>query len=179
MKNRVLDSLERFQDAVVLMPAGNDSVNATPPVFAFRTFAIQIQPIDPDTFQGQTFTVDLGSVEESMNITGNIPEESLRTSDKAGTTTKRETASIELPKDLLNDLSLCSSSNSSSSSNQNRFSFSVFLSDILFQNPEQSHLELGSVIVAARASCANSTTKLRTPIQVAFRFNKEVDLYRR
>ena len=111
-----------------------------------------------------------------MNITANIPEESLTTSDTAATATKGDTASVQLSENVLNELSSCNLSTNNSESNQRRISHSVFLSDILFQNENQSNYELGSIIVATRLPCAGNTTLSNMPIRVSFRVNREVRL---
>ena len=175
----MLESLEQFQDKVVLAPE-NSTENATS-TFAFKTFAIQIEEIDPQMYQGQSFSVNLGSVQDTMNITEKIPADRLKTTDTTrgiSTTdnTKRtsnsSTASIQLPENLFNELSHCIPTSSSA---QARVSYSVFLSDILFQNEDQKHLELGSIIVAARLQCdTNTTINLKTPIEVSFQINKMV-----
>lgn len=166
----MLQSLESFQDKV------NISVNSTgsegTATFAFRTFAIQIQEIDPTTYQGQTFSVNLGPVEDTLNTTGDIPQESLNIKDSLGRVSPNNTATVQLPRELFDDLSLCKQANASSSS-QARFSYGVFLSDVLFQNETQSHLELGSIIVAPRIRCEANIT-LKTPIKVSFRTNRMV-----
>ena len=177
---RVLESLEQFQDKVVLVPE-NSTENAMN-TFAFKTFAIQIEEIDPQMYQGQSFSVDLGSVQDTMNITGKNPTDKLKTTDttrgiSTTDTTKRtsnsSTASIQLPEHLFADLSHCIPSSSSA---QARVSYSVFLSDILFQNEDQKHLELGSIIVAARLQCdTNTTITLNNPIEVSFQINKMVN----
>ena len=167
---RLLESLEQFQDSVVLA-SDNSTENATN-TFAFKTFAIQIEEIDPQMYEGQSFSMNLGSVLDTMNIDGNIPADSLIISDTSGGISTNNTAVIRLPEQLFKDLSHCIPPSSS----QARVSYSVFLSDVLFQNEDQMHLALGSIIVAARLKCDNTTTfLLNNPIEVSFQINRMVN----
>ena len=137
-------------------------------VFTFKTFAIKIQELDTsDEFEGQSFSVNLGSVEDSMNISGPISPNSLVSSDIAVEVSTRPTASIQLPNDLFMSCGL--------SGTQRRLSYSVFLSDVLFQNETQRRngLRVGSIILAPRLLC-NRT--LNTPITVSFRTNRMVTI---
>ena len=169
----MLESLEQFQDKVVLT-SENSTENATN-TFAFKTFAIQIEEIDPQMYQGQSFSVDLGSVQETMEIVGKIPTDSLITSDTTRRIPTSNTASIQLSEHLFEDSSSC---NPPSSSALARVSYSVFLSDVLFQNENQKHLQLGSIIVAARLQCdTNTTVLLKNPIEVSFQINTMVNQY--
>ena len=60
---RLLESLQSFLDEVEI---SNSTMNQT--VFAFKTFALQVQTLDSAEYQGQTFSVDLGSVEEALKL---------------------------------------------------------------------------------------------------------------
>ena len=167
---RVLESLTSFQDRV-LFTLGNDSTNET--TFAFETFAIWIQNVDPEAYQGYSFAADLGSIEDTLNIKGVIPENTLVASDTTMKVFTNATASVQLPEDLLDHLNTCNDSNSSSPSTSRRLSYSLFLSDVLFQNEEQRQLKLGSLIIAARIQCGTNTV-LNTSILTTFRINKTV-----
>ena len=167
----MLESLEKFQDGVNLT-SGSEEVNDTI-TFAFKTFAIRIEEIDPDSYQGQSFSVDLGSVEDTLNVEGKIDQNNLTTSDTTKqTSSSSSTASIQLPENLFEDLS----TSSCGSPTQARVSYSVFLSDALFQNEDQKHLQLGSIIVSARLRCdTNATLILKNPIEASFRINGMVN----
>ena len=170
----MLQSLESFQDKVTLSDE-NSTSNETTATFAFRTFAIQIQEIDPSTYQGQTFTVNLGAVQNiSLDINGTIPDDSLNITDSVkNISTSNNTASVQLPIDLFESSDFCKTADSTG---QARFSYSVFLSDILFQSEEvsqQRRFKLGSIIVAPRIRCEGNVT-LKTPIIVSFRTNRTV-----
>ena len=172
----MLESLEHFLDQVEVEQDVNGTNNQT--VFAFETFALQIQELDPLKYQGQTFSVDLGSVEEATNMEQRIEEGDLVTSEtvNAMDTEANTTASIQLPEDLLDGYNLDSCINMTfnlTSATPQRLSYSVFLSDVLFQNVNQSHLKIGSIIVAARLKCADNATP-NTPIETTFQINREV-----
>ena len=167
---RVLQSLESFQDKAILSVFNENSTSSEmmEATFAFPNFAIQIQEIDQATYQGQTFTVNLGPVEDTLNITNGIPDDSLSiTNLNTRISTDDHTASVQLPRDLLNS-DTCKISDLTG---QSRFSYSVFLSDIFFQSETQPHLELGSLIVAPRTRCGDDVI-LKAPITVSFRTNR-------
>ena len=145
-------------------------------MFAFKTFALQIQELDPQEYQGQTLSVDLGTVEEAMKIERRIEEGDLVTSDNIVMEVVMDaTASLQLPEDLLESLDSCNFTTNLTSAKPQRLSYSVFLSDVLFQNFNQSHSKIGSIIVAARLTCADNTT-LNTSIETTLQINREVRL---
>ena len=172
---RVLDSLESFQDKVVLSDDENNTLQER--VFAFETFALQLQELDPETYKAQAFTVSLGSIEDVSNISGKIPDESLTIQDTMMKILNNATASIHMPDDLLDHLSDCSEMNTSTANTTliTRISYSVFLSNALFQSIGLDEYELGSVIIAARVNvnCGNGTN-LNTPLTASFATNKTV-----
>ena len=69
---RLLDSLTHFSNNLVI-------ANTTFVTFTRRTFAIQANNIDTSSFQGETFSVNLGSVEDTMGISSAIREEAIET----------------------------------------------------------------------------------------------------
>ncbi len=167
---RLLESLEKFLDRVEI---SNSTTNQT--VFAFKTFALQVQTVDPAEYQGQTFRVNLGSVEESVRLEQNIEQRDLVTSDMVMDAVTGATASIQLPEDLLECLnsSTCNSTSTNFNATAHRLSYSVFLLDTLFQNVNQSHLKIGSIIVAARLRDTDNTVQ-STPVQTTFQINPKV-----
>ena len=82
------------------------------------------------------------------------------------------TASMQLPQNLLESFDHCTFTTNSNltKAKPQRLSYSVFLSDVLFQNLNQSHLKIDSIIVAARLKCADNTT-LNEMIQSTFQVN--------
>ena len=187
---RLLDSLQTFLDnlKVEFERSGNSTTNSTPAVFAFETFALQVQQLDPKEFKGQMFSVNLGSVEEARGDNRTIDQGALMTtelesimnlnhekdkSDIEGVmnTMADPTASLLVPEDLLD---LCSDvETNSTSAVPQRLSYSVFKSDVLFKNPNQSKFSIGSIIVAARLKCADNITR-NTSIKSIFQINKTV-----
>ena len=147
----------------------NGTANKT--VFALKVFALQIQTLDTEEYQGQTFSIDLGSVEEAIQLKQKMEQENLITSDMVMDAVTGATASIQLPENLLESLN--SGNLTSTNATAQRLSYSVFLSDTLFQNVNQSHLKIGSIIVAARLKDADNTT-LNTSIQITFQTNRKV-----
>ena len=133
---RVIKSLGRFQTNFNLSVLNNNGSK----VFTRKRFAMQIRDIYIETFRGEIFSVDLGS-KENRN-TSNIPVEALQihnTVDILANTT----ASITIPPDFLTHLQ----PGVNQSMGSQRLSYSVFLTDILFQSPNQS---IGTVIIALR-----------------------------
>ena len=178
---RLLESLQNFLDKVEVEQDENSTTNSSQTVFAFETFALQIQQLDPEEYKGQVFSVNLGSVEEATKDNQTIDQDDLVTSELESENlvkmTKREgvTASLQLPEDLLL-IDLCSSN--STSAVPQRLSYSVFKSEILFQNLNQSHLSIGSIIVAARLKCADNVT-LNTSIKSTFQIDRMVRIKER
>ena len=154
---RVLDNLAMFSDLLDLSTSSNDSGHDGV-VFGFETYALQLQDIDPNSFNGsgQTFSVNLGSVENALQSEGDLGD-SLVTSEMVMDILVKSTASVYLPNSFLEEVE--------NDTNMSRLSYSVFLTDILFQSPNQSGFDIGSIIVSVRLR----NTTLLNPIQVAFR----------
>ena len=161
---------------------GNSTTNSTPTVFALGTFALQIQQLDPKDYKGQMFDINLGSLEEAKADNQTIDRGALITSqlepkqesdntDTRGIMNSMTTASLQLPKDLL-DSCMHSDTNVNLTQTQ-RLSYSVFKSNVLFQNLNQSQLSIGSIIVAARLKCADDLI-LNSSIKSTFQVNRTV-----
>ena len=148
-----------------------------------------MQEVDPNSFNGQTFIVNLGSVEQAMNSSGVIEQESLVTIDAAPndisgrrrrTTglsqndTVESTASLQLTPRVFENCASNESSNSSSVVSQ-RLSYSVFVSDVLFFPENRTLNQVGSIVVSVRLRCqlANKTT-LVVPVKSTFRVSQMV-----
>ena len=161
---RILNSLGRFQDEIVL------SENVTAPiVYARKSFALQIQDVTTHSFDGETFNVDLGSFEEALYLNTSIPEKALQSAMEV---LANVTASISLPPSLLSDLQ--GGENIYRDEAVQRLSYSVFLTDALFQSPNQtaSNLSIGTIIVALRLKNVTVNQTLTIPINTTFRINK-------
>ena len=161
---RILNSLGRFQDEIVL------SKNVTAPiVYAQKSFALQIQDVTTQSFDGETFNVDLGSFEEAIRLNTSIPEKALQTTMEV---LVNVTASISLPPSLLSDLQ--GGEEVRRDEAVQRLSYSLFLTDALFQSPNQTarNLSIGTIIVALRLRNVAVNQTLTMPINTNFRINK-------
>ena len=168
-----MESLQNFLDKVEIEVDENNTSNSSQTVFAFETFALQVQQLDPEEYKGQVFSVNLGSLKEAIKDNQTIEQGNLVPSqlesvtdlslkadnDGARKAMADTTASLQLPQDLLD---LCIDVNVSSQ----RLSYSVFKSDILFQNVHQLNLSIGSLIVAARLKCADNITLIKSTFQI-------------
>ena len=152
---RVLNNLTMFLDLLDLSTSSNDS-GQDGVFFGFDTYALLLQDIDPDFFNGQTFSVNLGSVEDALQSEGDLGD-SLVTSEMVMDILVKSTASVYLPDSFLDEVE--------NDTNMLRLSYSMFLTDVLFQSPNQSGFDIGSIIVSARLR----NTTLLNPVQVAFR----------
>ena len=179
----MLESLQDFLDKVEVESGDNGTVNSSQTVFAFETFALQVQQLDPEEYNGQMFSVNLGLLEEAREDNRTIDQGALVTSKlELGTKFNENhkidmnamastTASLLLPEDLLES---CSDVNTNLTSViPRRLSYSVFKSDVLFQNLNQSHLSIGSIIIAARLKCTYNVT-LNISIQTILQIDKMV-----
>ncbi|XP_064387545.1 latrophilin-like protein 1 isoform X4 [Halichondria panicea] len=173
---RILASVETFLDNLNTSTVSNSTSNQT--VLSFETFAMTVQDLDPDSFQGQTFVVDLGPVDEEMNNTGVIDQDALMTfNDGNGDTSdnrsetgspnkdaENSTASVHLNPSLFED---CLTTNGTLL--MQRLSYSVFLSDVLFLPENRSTNQVGSIVVAARLACLQTNkTMLSVPVRTSF-----------
>ena len=162
----ILNNLALFLDMVNLETPDNSSKA----FFGFDTYALQLQDIHPINFKGQTLTVNLGSVEDAMKLNGDINKESLMISEVAMEMLRNSTASVELPNDLLNSIHECASVTIP----ELRLSYSVFLTDVLFQSPQtQNKTDIGSLIVAVRLGCAENASSF-SPLIVTLRTVQKV-----
>ena len=163
-----MDNLATFSDELNLTSSNVSSDGKA--VFSLDTFALQLQDIDPDFFNGQTFSVNLGSVGDAMELKGDI-ENSLMTSKAVVKILHNSTASVQLPDNFLDAVQGCTGDDMPIDL---RLSYSVFLTDILFQSHyNQNQSDIGSIVVATRLGCADNSSLLN-PIQVSFRTVEEV-----
>ena len=194
-----MESLQNFLDGVEIEQDENSTSNASQTVFAFETFALQVQQLDPEEYKGQIFSVNLGSLDEARNDNQTIEQENLVTSqldlatnlnhgtandlikrnvnDNAGfrNAIADTTASLQLPEDLLDSCNESDVNSNLDSKTSQRLSYSVFKSDVLFQNVNQRQLNLsiGSIIVAARLKCADNVT-LNISVKSTFQIDRRV-----
>ena len=204
--NRLLESLQNFLDKVEVELDENSTSNSSNMIFAFETFALQVQELDPEEYKGQVFRVNLGSLEEATKDNQTIELENLVTSELESATnlnhgtandlSKRNvmdnagvrnaladtTASLQLPEDLLDSCNESDVNSNLVSATSQRLSYSVFKSDVLFQNVNQRQLNLsiGSIIVAAQLKCADNVTlnmSVKSTFQIVRRVRKLMELY--
>ena len=125
--------------------------------------------INTSNFSGQTLSVDLGSVQEAMSISGNIREEDIETTPGIKAY-QNSTASVQVPESVFQDLG--------QSNGQQRLSYAVFVRDTLFQSSDenQSNLTVGSIIVAVRVNGTTASGNLSTPITVTFQASEVSDI---
>ena len=163
---RLLRSLSDFLDMVILSENKTDGKT----VFGYERYALQVQQLNLLQFNGQMFTVDLGSFEEALNTT-RILEEDLNTSEILMSVLVNATTSVIVPSNFIDESEYAQILGVNSS--HQRLSYSVFLSDILFQSVNQSQYNVGSIIVSVRFNIlGNGTFKL--PIQTTFRTHPQV-----
>ena len=141
-------------------------------IFGLETYALQMQDIDPDRFVGQTFSVELGSVEDAMK-SGGIGDESLKTSKRVIQFLDNSTAAIQIPKNFFEQPFSDMSTNKQQP--LQRLSYSVFLTDILFQI-NSSLFDVGSIILSVRLQNL-SDNELDSSVRTIFRTNSEVGSY--
>ena len=151
---RLLDSLTYFSNNLPI-------TNSTSATFTRKTYALRVNDINTSNFEGETLSVNLGSVQEAMNIGGNIKEEAIETTSGKKVYQNR-TASVQVPASVFRDLG--------QSSGQQRLSYAVFVRDTLFQSSDenQSNLTVGSIIVTVRVNGTAASGNLSTPITVIF-----------
>ena len=152
---RLIDSLTSFTDNLMF-------TNTTTATFTRKTYALQLHDVDTSNFQGQTLSIDLGSVQEAMSISSNIREEAIDTIEGNKVFLNNRTASVQVPASVFRDLS--------QNDVQQRLSYAVFVRDTLFQSSDenQSNLTVGSIIVAVRVNGSTASGNLSTPINVTF-----------
>lgn len=145
----------------------------TPMVYARDTFALQVRNVNTESFNGETFNVDLGSFEKAVSLNTSIPEQSLRTVMEV---LANATASITVPREILSDIQ---NRGIRETDETQRVSYSVFLGDILFQSPNQTtrnNLSIGSIITAIRLRNVAADHRLTVPLNTTFRIS-EVNAY--
>ena len=132
----ILQSLEAFSENVDVNFTDGDQ-----PTFTRKNFAIQLQQIDISKFVGESFNVDLGTVEEATKKSGNIDPRAL----------------VSLLSPLSNATGSLTVSNrvaeriDSNASNSGRLGYSVFVSSSLFPT-ESVNTTVASVVLNLKLS---------------------------
>ena len=156
-----MKSLERFLDQVEIGTLNTTEITS---VFLYRTFALQIQNVNISSFEGQTFIVDFGSVEEAMNFTGGVNSGALILAENAMDALNNATAAIHIPKKALE---YCTQGEKAQ-----RLSHSVFLFDTFFRS-QTPVKKIGSLIIGARLQCGGNGT-LPMAVSVTLRSSNNV-----
>ena len=127
--------------------------NETQVVLTRETFAVAVQEVEPDSFEGLTFSADISNGFEDANTQLDMSSLSFSETDEA-------IASLSLPPTLFDNLV-------NASRNNTRITQSVFLTDSLFLRRENNFSEVGGIILAASV-VGNRVTGLDPPIQLNF-----------
>ena len=135
----ILSSLIKFSDNAVLNSSNNDKQT-----FTRRNYALQIDEIDSEKFIGESLSVDLGTVEEAMNSSGNIDPQALlnRLSPLSNTTGSLTVSEGVVNGDIRGVI---------------RLGFSVFVSSSLFPTVSPN-TTVASIILNVRLTHYNIST---------------------
>ena len=118
----------------------------------YNTFGLVVQDINQTSFMGQNVSI---TAKDGLHIdTGDLRDPLEISADNF-------TAVIELPTDFFEKIS---ERESTCNNISQRLSYSIFLTDILFQSQGQSERNVGSVIVAVRLKCAKNAS-LQYPVK--------------
>ena len=169
----MLTSLGSFLDILVFTTdVKNGTSNET--TFTFNTFAIKIQEIDTNNFNGQTFIVNLGPFEQARNLSLDfeIDKNTLVTINNDALAEDKNfqnsTASLQLTSSIIEGTRSYKSSLTSSK----RVNYMVFLKDSLFLPEDRTSIKVGSIIVAVRTSHHVGTQQQF--VRVNFSINEKV-----
>ena len=151
--NRILETV---QTVVEVIPIPE---NETQVVIPLSSFAISVQEIQPEEFNGQTFSVlDIEfEIGQMINATDLVLEER-----------PDATASISVPPNIFSHLTVTMNMSNVSMNTTTRIVHSVYLTDSLFIRRDKNNLEVGSIIVAAAISGGVTVSELDPPITLTF-----------
>lgn len=111
-------------------------------MFTRNTFAIQVKSVQSDEYEGEVFNVDLGSIEQAMNLSRTIREEDLKTLMEV---LDNSTASISATGSLFGRRAECPVGG------DRRIGHSVFRTTSLF--PSNDSDTVTSLIIGITVSC--------------------------
>ena len=148
---RILSSLITFGDEV-LLDQDNEGQSQ---IFSRRNFALQVQEVDPKEFAGETFSVDLGSIEEAMNLSQSIDPSALQTSTLASSMSNA-TGSLSVDENILKG----------SNSDKVRLGYTVFVSSSLFPTAS-NNTTVASVIFHLRLSAFDISSQINNSFRTA------------
>ena len=151
---RLLQSVRRFANTVSI-PTNNTLA------FPLDNFALLLRDINPESFSGESFSVNLGPVEEAIRNSSGITKEVLVTMMDP---LPNATASVELPQSLF-------VGNSTYASPWQRIVYSVFLTNALFLTLDTNcaNSAIGSIILGVDVNSSVTNISMSTgEIQLAF-----------
>ena len=143
---RLLDALERVSENIPIPE------NETSALVTQTTFAVSVQKVDSETFNGLNFSAALGNF-------------SAQQIDKKGLlfnmmSSDRPTGSLSLPSNLLNKV------------NSTRVTLSVFITNALFLRRRKVNLnKIGSIVIAAGVVGTRRVENLNPPVVTDFQRN--------
>ena len=147
--------MEAIESVVENIPLTNTS---EPVIISQKSFAVSLQQVDIEEFKesGQTFSVNFGDFSNN--------DQSLNSNDLTfGGSNQQSTASINLPRNLLNGLP--------NITNNTRITHSVFITDSLFLRRVDNFQEVGSIILSAAVVGTDTIRGLNPPVGLSFMIN--------
>ena len=132
--HRIINSLSQFTSQVKLP---RNSTNVT---FTFQSYGIQLFDVSPETFQGQNFAVNLGSLQNARNLSNPLNIENI---------------SDELDNDATLYVQVAPETLENSQDSANRLSFVVYRQDSIFlnnTNATESGITIDSLVVSVNSS---------------------------
>ena len=129
-----------------------------PTVISQKSFAVSVQQVNIEEFKqsGQMFSVKFGQF--------SYDNQSLNFNDLTfGGTNQQSTATINLPRNLLNGLP--------NITNNTRITHSVFITDSLFLRRDDNFQEVGSIILSAAVVGTDTIRGLNPPVGLSFMIN--------
>ena len=148
---RILETVQQVTKTISL-PENETSVT-----IALTSFAISVQEVQQDRFQGQAFSALLGT-EFGFNEEEVIDSDSLVFERH-----QNATVSIDIPDSLFNRINVTSEMNDT-----RRIIFTVFLTESLFSQRQQDSQEVGSIIISARIVGGVTFENLNPPVLISF-----------
>ena len=122
--------------------------NETSLVFTLRVFAVTATDINPSTFQGHDFSIDVGGIEFNDGTT-------IGDGDVSFEASREDTASLSLPTELLGSMT--------EPGVALRITNMAYLTDSLFSGREESgNFTVGGVIVSASLSMTSSNGEVES-----------------
>ena len=144
--NRLHQSLREFVNTVPIPPNSTNNTQS----FALKNFALLLQDVNPESFSGESLSVNLGPVEEAIRNSSGINEDALITMLDP---LLNATASAKLPESLFDGITTYASP-------WQRIVYSVFLTNALFLTLDTDwDSAVGSIIlgVNVNSSVINSS----------------------